>query len=101
MYQHRLIQGVIAAAHTAGMQVGALVNTTSAAALTYSRFHESELTTKPILLGIIDVGHSNTQVRKDWSNNNYTNHTTLRTYTGVHRPIEAGLSGGAGPCMGR
>lgn len=58
-----VMQGMLAAARTAGLEVGALVNATSAAALTYARFHESELTNKPRVLGIIDVGHSTTQVR--------------------------------------
>lgn len=53
---------MIAAADIAGMELGALINTTSAAALTYARFHEAELTHKTTLLGIIDVGHSDTQV---------------------------------------
>lgn len=56
------VQGLVAAAHIAGLQLGALINNTSAAALTYARFHEQELT-KPMTLAIVDVGHSDMQVR--------------------------------------
>ncbi len=61
LYILTTLQGLVAAARIAGLQLGALINNTSAAALTYARFHEQDLA-KPIMLAIIDVGHSDMQV---------------------------------------